>query len=671
MNKVIKILLIVVFSLTALLLLVTLLASPVAKSYINHHSEQLIGRRAELQRLRINPLGGRVKLCKLTIYENDGTSPFMAIDTFDVKVRLRALLHRELNVRHLVISGLKATIIQNGNQFNFASIIDHFSSDDTTEVDTTASKPWDLGFYNIRLSHCKLRYNDVQRGSKWDVKDINLEVPGVYFSGRKKTNAGLNLSLADGGELGIQLNYNIESNDFDLGLNIASFDLANAKPYCDDFVRLSALKGKLDASFQATGNLSHLLNMTLQGTLTIVDLSAYDIEREPFASVARLHVDVNDIDLGTNRFNISKISIEGLDAVYTQTVSSSNFARLTVPKEAAEATDSTATPIETQTADSASKQPMQLLIKSFLLTQSSFTYNDLTLPDPFRFPITNMELSATDVTLSSTNTAHFKATLPGNGRATIDWRGRIDNWKESQHIDLAIRNLKLQQLSPYSVAYLGQPFTDGTFSFSSQTVVQHSLLNSENHIDMYRPEVGQRRKDVDSALHIPLKAALYVLKDKDDRVVIDLPISGNLRDPKFSYMKAVWQTLRNLLVKVTTSPIRAIGNSLGMKSDELDFIDMDSTQTEFTSKQYYQMDQLAKLLQSDTSVLLILEQQLPSPANEAQLERTEALNQKVKQHMSELGISDRQLIVRNATEQPKRPRAGYTISSQLRPDRAQ
>ena len=44
-------------------------------------------------------------------------------------------------------------------------------------------------------------------------------------------------------------------------------------------------------------------------------------------------------------------------------------------------------------------------------------------------------------------------------------------------------------------------------------------VGSNFHIDLFNPEVGDKRTDVDAELNIPIKAALYILKDKDGNVL--------------------------------------------------------------------------------------------------------------------------------------------------------
>ena len=236
--------------------------------------------------------------------------------------------------------------------------------------------------------------------------------------------------------------------------------------------------------------------------------------------------------------------------------------------------------------------------------------------------------------------------------------------KRSQQLRLIIKNLQLKDLSPYSVAYLAQPFTNGVFSFTSHNTIKHSELKGDNHIDIYKPEVGDRQRDVDSALNIPLRAALYVLKDKNDKIQLDIPVKGNIDNPEFNYMKLVWKTLGNLLVKVATSPARGIANALGISGSELEFLPFDATQRGFTSEQYYVMDQLAQIAEYDSNVVIMMEQQISASANDSTLQMSEGRNMAVRRHMEELGVPSNQLEVTTALTRSKK--TGYAISSRYK-----
>ena len=181
---------------------------------------------------------------------------------------------------------------------------------------------------------------------------------------------------------------------------------------------------------------------------------------------------------------------------------------------------------------------------------------------------------------------------------------------------------------------------------------------------LYR--IDSRRKDVEPQQKLPLKTALYILKDKDDKILFDIPVKGNIDNPEFSYMKIVWQTLGNLIVKVATSPIRALGNALGFGNDNLEFIEIEAHQRGLTSEQYHILGDLATIAKSDTLVFFTLEQHMPAPANDTVARGYEFRNDIVRRYLIEQGVNERQISVTTGEPVTDGEKTGYTITSEIK-----
>ena len=608
MKKWLKILIITLSSIFALLAIVLLLVSPIAKSYVNNHGKELIGREIHVDKLRVNALAGRVRIYNLDVYEEDDTTKFFQFDTLDVSVKLRKLLGNELYVRHITLAGPKVRVLQNGNRFNFTSIIEHFSSDEPKEEDTTSSN-WSLGFYNIRLSDGEIYYADNKLSSEWDLKNLNIKIPGVYFDGSENTDAGIALQLADGGTLRTEASINMDNNEFDVRLWLEKFAISNVKAYLADMMNVGKMDGLLEASLSAKGNLSDIMKMVISGNVALNGVDIRDNKDNQVVSLSKLAMNVNGINLDDNLYDIKSVTLSGLESHFDRYADGSNFSRLFAMTEKDNTAVEDSTVQKTTDATEKASKPMKLKVGKFAIDDAQFTYNDYTLPDAFSFPVKKLNIMAENISTSGDNNAKLFAQLPHGGVALIKWHGNIDNWKQNQSLTLNIKNLQLKDLSPYAVAYLGCPFTDGTFSFTSDNNIRFSQLDGHNKIDLFNPEVGEKRSDVEAQVNIPLKAALFILKDKDNRVELDVPVAGNIDSPEFSYMKIVWKTLGNLLVKVATSPFRAVGKALGLSGD-LDFIAYNPLQTSFTSEQYSTFNKIAEVLQYDTNIMITLVPQL-------------------------------------------------------------
>lgn len=614
MKKWLKITLIIVCSILMLLIVALSLVAPVAKSYVNSHGKELVGRRINVERLRVNAIAGRVRIYDLTLFEEDDTTAFFAFDTLDVSVKLRKLLVDELFVRHITLAHPRVRVIQSGNRFNFSSIIDHFASDEEKPDDTTSSD-WRLGFYNIRLSEGEIFYADSRLGSEWDLKNLNLKVPGVYFDGSENTDAGLALQLADGGMLRTDASLNMDNNNFAVNVELEKFAVSNVRAYLADFMNVGKVEGLLNADIDVKGNLSDIMKMDIGGTVNLSGVDIRDGGKERVLACNALDIAVNRINLDQNLFDVKSLTIDGLSSHFDVYENGSNFSRLFGGNENDnENEDENEAQAGGEAEAAAPSKPMQLRVGTFKINDAEFTYNDYTLPEAFSFPVKKLNVSADNLTTSGDNNARLFAQLPHGGTAMVRWHGNISDWKRNQNLVLNIKNLQLKDLSPYSVGYLAYPLTDGTFSFTSENSIRNSQLEGRNNLDLYNPMVGEKRKDVDAQVKIPLMAALYVLKDKDDKVQFDIPVAGNIDSPEFSYMKIVWKTLGNLLVKVATSPFRAVSKALGV-SGNMEFIAFDPLQAQFNSEQYSTLNKMVEVLHYDTSIVVTFEPQINALAS--------------------------------------------------------
>lgn len=670
MKKGLRILLWVVGIVLALVIIVSLLAGPIAKGYVNGHGEELTGRKVHVEHVGLNLLTGTVNVRGLDVYEDDGEEVFAGFDTLDVRAHLLQIPFKVINLRHITLSGLHANIIQEGKRFNFASLIEHFSSDDSTEVEDTTPSGWVMKFYNINIRHASLNYDDMLNHKGIHLPDINLSVPGFVLGGDEGSEGGLNIGFDKGGRLNVDANYDTKESLYHVDVNLEDFSVQNLDSYLADMLRYDDLRGSVNAHITADGNVNDIMKSSIGGTVAVngVDLTG---SKGPVASFDALTVKVNNINLDDNSFDIGEVRLNGLKATYEQWKEYSNISLLMPKKESQGVTLQSGIEEDgdkpAEEAKGKTGKPMQLHVGSLRVEDASITYNDHTLPDEFHFPVTGLSVSADDLTTAGGNNAQVRATLPGGGHLMVRWKGDIVNWKNYQDLFLTIKGLDMRQISPWAVAYTGYPVEDGTFGLTTRLAVNNSELDNQNKIDIYKAKVGDRRKDVSAEVKIPLKAALYILKDKDDKILIEMPVKGNIDNPEFNYMKVVWKTLGNLLVKVATSPARALGSALGINSDELEFMVVAPDQHGLTSEQYHILSDLSAIAQSDPRITITLTLHMPATDDaEAAAKRNEWLNEQVARYVAEQGVPEGRIVV--VTGEPltdKKAKAGYAITSEM------
>lgn len=674
MKKTLKIIRIVIVCLLVLIVAVVLFGSLfggcVAKNYVNSHGQELIGRQIKVEHVGLNLFTGHVGVHGLDIMEDNATDKFAGFDTLDVSVSLLRLLGQTVYLRHISLAGLNVSIVQDSNQMNFQSIIDHFAKDSTQADEPTDTTPsnWVVSLHKIHLTAGSAEYTDLRRRVHSGFHNLNIFVPDFVIGGTEKTDADLTVQLTKGGTLKADATWNAETQDFTADLTLTDLLLDQLKDFNMNVDFVKEIKGALGLTAHVTGNLKQAMDMNISGKVNVDNLDLVDSASASLASLNHLGVDINKLVLSQNLFDINAFVIDGLNFRYELFADSTNtISRIfRSDEEHADSTlaedDAATTQPDTAMADTTMQSiPLQFHLGRLDLNHMNFTFADHTLPDEFVFPVTDIRVTAENLTTAGNNNAKVFANLPDGGVLLVDWKGNISEWKQNQSLRLNVRNLHLKGFSPYMVAYFGMPFTEGIFSFTSLNTIKNSQLDGKNKIDIYKPTLGDRRKDVESKLNLPVKAALYILKDKDDKVILDVPIKGNVDSPEFNYMKLVWKTLGNLVVKVATSPVRMLSNLGGTDENEL-FITIDRDEPDFTSEQFYQIDQVAGVAKIDTNYRMLLELRTRPTQDSVALKNLKIRDKLLQKHLSDLGVKKSQYDIIHLQPSDSVKVEGYSVT---------
>lgn len=597
MKKWIKITLIAAAVLTVLIVIAAIAVSPVAKNYIEKHDRELIGRSIRMERLRMNIFTGRLRIEGLRIGGSEDSTTFFRLDSFEMRMRLWPLLGNRVLVKKISFAGPDVKIYQRGNAFSFDDITARFAGDTTAVAATPEkpSKPWEIGIYDISIRNGRVFYKDLALNAEWGMNDINLHIPGVYFSG-EKTDAGAVLNFAEGGSLSTDVGYNIESSEFDIGIRLQDFALAGTLPYFRQSLDVTAVDGRLSADIRLRGNTEHLLSLTTEGTASLAGFALRDRQQRPVAGVDTLGVKLAEGDLGKIRFVFDRIYVSGLSALFEMTPEGNNLAAL-MKSPAAEITASDA-------AGSATPSPT-LRIADLEISNGRVTVRDLTMHRPFEYTVSEIRMRSRDFDPSKRNSMTVDARMQKTGSAKLRWEGTLEDM-DNQNITLWLTNLDLRDFGPYCEHYTAYPLTKGNLTFRSQNVIRDRYLDGTNHLDMFEPKVDKKRREIKAEMNIPLKLGLYVLKDKKGHVKMDLPVRGSLDSPEFSYRKIVLKAIGNVLLKVVTAPFSFLSGN----KENIEYINIDPLQYVFTSEQYASLDKIAQALQDKPEMHIVLTQRV-------------------------------------------------------------
>jgi len=606
MKKATKIILIILGSIITILIIALLLVSPIAKNYIEKHDKDLIGRELSIDKLRVNLLGGNVKINELVLFEDNGATPFVSFDRFETKVRLRDLLSHRLYIKKVLLSGLNVNIEQDRTWFNFSSMVDHFRSDEP-KPEKEKSSNFGLIFNDITIEKSRISYEDLSIGSDFLLRNIALHVPYIDLS-NMKSNLGLDLILADSATLHTDLHLSDNAEEYFINLYLNNLGVDIIEPYLQQSLAVDSLQGRIDFALSAQGRTEHILDFDLTGDVALSDLSLQDTLGHNLGHIDSIMAQIGRFNLNQNLLDFERVYLSGLSTAYIVNAdSTTNFDLFMGGRHHQDTTvfEKVIDTIAAEIEHVQERKTLKINVQDLQLANTHLLYEDHTLPDVFHYEVSDISLSSQNFNLQGENAVRLQASLNQVGKLNAQWRGSLHGL-DNHNLTLMLSNVKFTDFSPYTIRMFGYPLQNGTLSFNSQNIISEGNLQGINKLQVASPEVGDKMKDIETQYNnIPLKLGFFLLTDKHNNVSLDLPISGNLTDPKFSYRKALLKVLGNLMVKVATSPFRLLASD-----SDLQYIPFDVLQPDFTASEYAMIDEVATTLYTHSNLSIVLEEKV-------------------------------------------------------------
>lgn len=226
----------------------------------------------------------------------------------------------------------------------------------------------------------------------------------------------------------------------------------------------------------------------------------------------------------------------------------------------------------------------------------------LTLLDRSTTPPTMLLVSEVDAAIDGLATRQDQAT-------TIDMEGRIQESADftlrgslhpfaparSTTLALTLSSLPLKHYDPYANRFVGYEIESGRLTLDVPVTVEDSALEGTVNATLDRFYLGRETPSPD-APDLPIKLGLDLLRDSGERITVNIPFSGDLRDPSFNLGGVVWQAVMNLLLKATTAPFTLLGSLVGAGDRDLSLVTFEPGSSELAPDRLADLDLLAQAL---------------------------------------------------------------------------
>ncbi|MEA1648901.1 DUF748 domain-containing protein [Nitrospirillum sp. BR 11164] len=500
-----------------------------------------------------------------------------------------------------------------------------------------AAAPWTatLGKVQVRKAKAVVEDQALHEPARLEVTPIDITLDDLSNQVGAAFPFTLAAALSGGGQVAAQGKVTaLPALRLEATASLTDLPVAAAQPYVRESARVDINDGHLSAEADITltppdGKTPGGLNVVGKGEVRSLAVAEQG-GGIPVVSWDRLSVDRFEYSQAANELRVSQVTVAApylrLQVAANQTT---NFTHLMVVRDKSPGRPST------PPAGPAAPAPA-LSAGRVVVTGGKADYGDASLPLPFSAHITDLQGEV--AALSSSATASSRLALRGQvgdfGQVTIDGRLVPFDPGRDSNVNLLFRNVEFPDLSPYTVKFAGRRIARGRLDVDLHYLVKGGALNGANRVVIRDIKLGDR-VDVPGALDLPLDLAIALLKDDEGKINVDLPVSGNINDPRFDIGSVIRAAAADLLTNLVTAPFRALAALFdGADADKLDHIDFAPGRADLAPPEQEKIVHLAQALGARPQLVLVVPGVVAPDADKAQLQ-ADALDARMAQALAD------------------------------------
>ena len=443
------------------------------------------------------------------------------------------------------------------------------------------------------------------------IKAVPLKELELQRKGDVPLEAGF--ALKQGGQFDARGTLILAKRSGRLDLKLAGLSLQPFAPYVNRFAKLNlhsgaaSTRGKLAFTRAKAG-----MKLDYDGGFAVDDLAITEEEtEEAFLGWKRLSSSNLSFNLAPNRLHINELVAQNpfgkiiifedksinLQRILRKPASDKPASDQPAPDQPAPDQPGVAAAAPASPPPAASADAFPLAVERLRIVGANAEFADLSLTPQFGTRMHDLGGVITGLSTDPATTAQVELDGKVDDYGSARVRGTIQPFRATEFTDLTLtfRNLEMTNLTPYSGKFAGRRIDSGKLSVDLQYKIKDRQLAGENKFIVNKLKLGERVESPD-ALKLPLDLAIALLEDSNGVIDLDLPVSGSLDDPQFSYGRIIWKALVNVLTKLVTAPFRALGKLLGVSDEKLEAIGFDPGSSELLPPEQEKLKTVAEAL---------------------------------------------------------------------------
>ncbi len=565
MRKFKKTLIVLFISIATFVVLVILFISPITKYLVEKYDTKYTGRQIKMDWAYVNPFTGYIHFSNFKIYELNSDSIFFSANGVSANISLFKILSKTktYEISDFTLNQPKGIITQNNKEYNFNDLIKKFSPQDSTKVAKGVSH---FNILNVKIIDGIFYYRDKQVPINYFIKKVNIESTGMHWDADTIAAKFSFLSGIGSGGMKGNLTINSKNKDYRLAIVIQKFDLNILEQYLSALTNYGSYTANLDADLNIKGNFKAAENVTFSGLLAINDFHIGKNLKDDYASFDKLALAIVELSPKNHKYLFDSLLLEHPYFKYEKYDNANNLQTMFATKDSNNVV--TKIPIAKLTATKFNLvleigNYIKKLSKNFFrsdyqinrltIVGGDLKFNDYSLSEKF-----SMDFNPLNIKADSIDKDHKRAIV--SIKSGIKPYGNISialslNPKDSSYFDLQYQLQKFPAtlFNPYIIFQTSFPLDRGTIELNGTWKVRNGNIQSNNHLLIIDPRSGKRLKNKANSW-IPVWLVMAFVRERGNVIDYEIPITGNLKNPKFHLHDVLFDVFKNIFIKPATIP---------------------------------------------------------------------------------------------------------------------
>jgi hypothetical protein len=473
-----------------------------------------------------------------------------------------------------------------------------------------STNQWSGAIRDVSVTNCAVHLEDDvnSRPATLDLADVALSAKNLSNLPGTNLDAALSLRWNTNGSIKVAASASFLPPTADVRIDLDQLDLGTLDPYLEPKLDLFILGSKVGlhgtASLRTVGGA--LPEVTFKGSASLDDFRTVDgALGEDLVKWRGVHFNDIEANLNPQTVAIREIVLDGVNARLiietNKTINLLNVLRLTKPVSPAtnETQVAAAQPAsgDARPAGATNAPLPKISIGAVVFTNNDFSFTDRSLKSPVNLSIRDFGGSVASISTEQMGHANLDLAAKVDGVGPVTITGVINPFDDTQTntLKITLKDMDLTPASPYAGKFAGYRIAQGKLNLELAYQIVGKKLDSQNVITIDQFNFGEKVESPD-ATKLPVRLAVALLKDRDGKIVLDVPIEGRLDDPKFRIGRVVTRTLLNLLEKAATSPFSLLGAVIGGGGEELGWQEFAPGSAQLTEDGKKKLDSLQKAL---------------------------------------------------------------------------